>query len=706
MKLKVICIISLIFHVSSALTQNTWKIYRTSTNDTRCIAISGDYIWCGTDYGAFQYNSKIGEIKGYTVEDGLIDNVINAITIGPDETIWLTSDDGISKYDGLSWQSIERDQIIPSSVYYNTKFYDICISPENQVWVASSKGIFNFNGEKWSLKQIGSFRRNDIGTDGIIWFSSDYEQGNNFLVRVVDSTIEIINKDILVFNNNSINDISIAPGDSVVWVLTDSSVVSYNNIRNTITQYSITPSNTLDIAKDGTVWLGNSNGVMSYSEGEVKQYKDDYNQIDSAIMDIACDSDGLVWFATETRLLSYDGSEIQYHTQYYSAGPAGNKILDIAIDHNNVKWFAQRIISSTGNASYASTSTFDDIIWNEIPELNYSEDIIVDHDNTIWIGTGNPLLKYENGVLYTYTTGNMEGIYDIIADENNVIWIADSGDFNYSADVLTFDGEKFTTVFENLTIINFALDSQNHIWMAGYKLYEYDGYVLSEYDCDDSATLFQNIVVDHDDVIWVCDEDRVYTFKNGEWDIYGPNKLNLPNDYNSLLSIEVDHNNTKWIGTDAGVCRFDGETWTTFTTENSGLCDNKVNAIAVEENNTIWFGTDNGVSKYTGETITTTVDEEDQTPETIPLIKTYPNPFNPSTTIEFTLPESGFAIITIYSMAGQKIRELNADFMPAGTHMLMWDGRDSNGTAVSSGIYITRLQAGKHTATGRMVLMK
>ncbi|MBN1293528.1 MAG: hypothetical protein JXB48_16935, partial [Candidatus Latescibacteria bacterium] len=60
----------------------------------------------------------------------------------------------------------------------------------------------------------------------------------------------------------------------------------------------------------------------------------------------------------------------------------------------------------------------------------------------------------------------------------------------------------------------------------------------------------------------------------------------------------------------------------------------------------------------------------------------------------------------IYSLAGQKICELTAEFLPAGTHTLLWDGKDANGSVVSSGIYITRLQAGKHTATGRMVLVR
>ena len=44
--------------------------------------------------------------------------------------------------------------------------------------------------------------------------------------------------------------------------------------------------------------------------------------------------------------------------------------------------------------------------------------------------------------------------------------------------------------------------------------------------------------------------------------------------------------------------------------------------------------------------------------------------------------------------------------MTAGAHSLTWDGRDDSGDAVSSGVYITRLQAGKHVAAGRMILLK
>ena len=104
--------------------------------------------------------------------------------------------------------------------------------------------------------------------------------------------------------------------------------------------------------------------------------------------------------------------------------------------------------------------------------------------------------------------------------------------------------------------------------------------------------------------------------------------------------------------------------------------------------------------------VDTAVDEEDEIPEALPVLHSFPNPFNPSTTIEFTLPESGFITLYIYTISGQKIKELAADYMTAGTHSLTWNGSDDSGNAASSGIYITRLVAGKQVSAGRMVLLK
>ena len=93
-------------------------------------------------------------------------------------------------------------------------------------------------------------------------------------------------------------------------------------------------------------------------------------------------------------------------------------------------------------------------------------------------------------------------------------------------------------------------------------------------------------------------------------------------------------------------------------------------------------------------------------PTDFALCGNYPNPFNPTTTIEFSLPQTGFTDLVIYNMTGQKVRELVSQTMTGGTHSVVWDGRDSSGLPVSAGMYLTRLRMGESVQTGSMMLVK
>ncbi|MCE5252301.1 T9SS type A sorting domain-containing protein [bacterium] len=84
----------------------------------------------------------------------------------------------------------------------------------------------------------------------------------------------------------------------------------------------------------------------------------------------------------------------------------------------------------------------------------------------------------------------------------------------------------------------------------------------------------------------------------------------------------------------------------------------------------------------------------------------YPNPFNMNTTIEYILPENGFITLSVYNVMGQKIRELVSGNMIRGTYTIRWDGRDCNGSTVSSGIYFSHLKLGDKVSTKRMMLLK
>ncbi|MFC1508971.1 FlgD immunoglobulin-like domain containing protein [Candidatus Omnitrophota bacterium] len=93
-------------------------------------------------------------------------------------------------------------------------------------------------------------------------------------------------------------------------------------------------------------------------------------------------------------------------------------------------------------------------------------------------------------------------------------------------------------------------------------------------------------------------------------------------------------------------------------------------------------------------------------PEGFAITGNYPNPFNPTTTIDISLPEAGQISLTVFNVNGQKIRELVSGFLTVGKHSVVWDGRDQNGKSVSSGVYITRLMMRDKVATGQMMLLK
>jgi hypothetical protein len=83
----------------------------------------------------------------------------------------------------------------------------------------------------------------------------------------------------------------------------------------------------------------------------------------------------------------------------------------------------------------------------------------------------------------------------------------------------------------------------------------------------------------------------------------------------------------------------------------------------------------------------------------------YPNPFNPSTEIELTLPASSDYSLRIFNVSGQLVREFSGH-ADAGVVQITWDGSDIHGNQVASGIYLYSAQAGADKVTRKMVLMK
>jgi hypothetical protein len=104
-----------------------------------------------------------------------------------------------------------------------------------------------------------------------------------------------------------------------------------------------------------------------------------------------------------------------------------------------------------------------------------------------------------------------------------------------------------------------------------------------------------------------------------------------------------------------------------------------------------------------------TVSETDQVvvrTERSELMNIYPNPFNPESTIMFSIQNVGNVIINVYNLRGQRVKALVNGYKQDGEHSIVWNGRDDNGRELGSGIYFIRMVAGEDVSVRRVVLLR
>ena len=99
-------------------------------------------------------------------------------------------------------------------------------------------------------------------------------------------------------------------------------------------------------------------------------------------------------------------------------------------------------------------------------------------------------------------------------------------------------------------------------------------------------------------------------------------------------------------------------------------------------------------------------DENGTVPLAFQVDQNFPNPFNPKTTIRFSLPSAGRTRVAIFDVAGHHVKTLVDEDLPAQVHQVVWTGEDDGGRHVAAGIYFYMVTSGNNRSVGRMALVK
>lgn len=140
----------------------------------------------------------------------------------------------------------------------------------------------------------------------------------------------------------------------------------------------------------------------------------------------------------------------------------------------------------------------------------------------------------------------------------------------------------------------------------------------------------------------------------------------------------------------------------------SGLYLNSLNSVFFINSTTGWVVGDNGIILHTTNGGATFVEEEQtgEMPIEFLLCQNWPNPFNPSTKIKYSVPKSSNVVIKVFDILGNEIETLVNEEKPAGTYEIEFNSHSGEVRNLPSGIYFYQIQAGSFVKTKKMLLLK
>jgi hypothetical protein len=97
---------------------------------------------------------------------------------------------------------------------------------------------------------------------------------------------------------------------------------------------------------------------------------------------------------------------------------------------------------------------------------------------------------------------------------------------------------------------------------------------------------------------------------------------------------------------------------------------------------------------------------DDRVPRKPVVYGNFPNPFWPSTGIAFSVPSTTWVRLSVYTVSGRLVREVEDRLYGAGRHVVTWDGTGAGGDVMPEGVYLYRLEAGSEDLTGKMLLLR
>lgn len=610
-------------------------------------------LWVGTQSGGVSnFNGRIWTT--FTTDEGLSNNQINDVTVTSDGAIWVATPNGLDRYDGERWTNFNAINTVFALRSQNVR-HVITVPGSDQIWAATDRGLIFFDGRNWEnvtfgQGDLGSDNVLDIDftSNGALWIGhqaglqrfqngiwTKIAQQDGLLDPEVHWVTAVSETEVWLGYREDIGAVSQMTLQNGVPVFThwDTAVHFENATLNTVLQAGSVPL------------LGTTKGLyqLNGTEWQLIQLPSD---IPSHQVNDIVGARGAVWSSGAFGIGRYDGANWQFFDQ--SDGLISQEVHHLTIGPDQTPYAAYGV-AGMGLSQFRSNGSWESIECpTSAPHSMNIFDGLEDQNGRYWFVSDRGLARYDESgwEIFTPFHGLPDGrLWDVDEAPDGTIWVAGQFGFAFQSgdswehipkedaqqvtvspngtvwgvtieEVLKLEGSTATVISPVPSPHVGTIDATSEaLWMATADgVARLDAQTLSWFSYSIGEGLPFNrtpvVTVDEQEQVWAISESGPREPTNGYFIPYNFNLRYVSKLVNNrweptliadknrplhgiIMDMLEDDNGDIWVGTLAGVSRFDGTSWRSYTMAN-GLLAPEVFKLA-EGFGGVWIVTQNGI---------------------------------------------------------------------------------------------------------------
>jgi ligand-binding sensor domain-containing protein/signal transduction histidine kinase len=536
----------------------------------------------------------------WQTDTGLPQNTVHQIIQTHDGYIWLATDGGLVRFDGIEFAVFDKQN---TPAIKSNQIRNLSEDSQGNLWISTPEGLIRQRDKKFTLfnasdgLSTGSVLSAFEDRTGIVWIITtggldSYKDGKFTQYTTRDG-----------LSGDSIETL-IEDRQGSIWIgshdgltrFKDGVFTNYNNIAGMRTSVRALMEDT-----QGRLWIGTPAGLYLLNNGALSAYTVRDGLSNNSVTSITEDNAGRIWVGTSNGLNQLKGDKVTLFTTTH--GLPSNRIESIYEDREHSLW----VITESGIARLEGDRFTSFAPKNRLASLAVLS-IYEDREGNLWLGTdsgGLHALRDNKFVAYTTEEGlSNDLVRSVYQDPGSNIWIGTGGGgLNLIRDgrvtaYTTKDGLSSNVVFATYA------DREGNLWIGTpdglSRLARPDGsgrgrfttYTIADGLADDFV---RSIYQDRLGQLWIGTRRGLTRLQDGEFTVY-TTLDGLGSDF--IGAILQDSTGTLWIGTLGGLSRFIDGTFTNFTTAD-GLSGNVITSLYEDRAGNLWIGTNgSGLNRF------------------------------------------------------------------------------------------------------------